>query len=458
MSSNIVEVYYQLSAPVTKPTKPNHDHSYTCPAVKVQVVKPLFQIRDYALALYGSIGKTEFDPSMGELISENYTPDMRCMAFDILNHRSTGISLPIPVKKQTYYAVTASVSEIPKAIRLMAQRRDAVFDLSDIAMYGEPGVPDLILHKFELVQRKRNILDSVHWNGAPVIDLKGNFYGVSLQQDDGLLSVIPSKIVMQFVSDFVSFESQPEKYVGLIKPPFQYELANGRCLISSNCRVPVSETCTKLIKKGAQIQAINGLPIVTRNGVARVMDPDFGRHVDIDMYVRTTFDSMTPFTLTLSRDSKTLDIDVFGLPREEKLTGSDTLSYNPSGMFPHINYKGLIMVQLTHELLSIFETMDKNIDNELIRKACLDAPLIPLYPAVIIVDTLDADLAYHNNLPQMQHNSKKKFDCPLVHKIDGTDVHTLADVQKLLNATPTNTILYSCSMDLKPGCGTALEL
>jgi hypothetical protein len=209
-----------------------------------------------------------------------------------------------------------------------------------------------------------------------------------------------------------------------------------------------TQTTTKLIKKDDVLLEINGLKISIDQANLVIYDVNLNQLIPLSIYCKLYPLCLSPMNVVLKRGQNNIFITVTSIPdlKESDIQLSLMDHFYPTHLIPYINLNGLILTQLSHELIDILYSFYPTLKNELIEKVINDQPLDGI-SEVVVIDCVNVDLMDSSIFPLLSQKKRKTLEIPIVTKINGTQVQTLTDVVNLLSKGPVVSI----------HCGSSLE-
>jgi len=233
-------------------------------------------------------------------------------------------------------------------------------------------------------------------------------------------------VLVKVVNDFIQYEAIPNQYNGLMYLPFDYYVTKKKSMrIKKSCVVIASSTIQN-INKNDEIISIAGHDIDVSDNVY-ILDTNYKESIPLDIFIRLYFNSMTPINLVFNHHKKIINVDIYGVPEHKSLVLSNRSYYNPSHYMPHIDINGVIIVQLTHELLDLTIINKIYIKNSVIDKYFEN--IDDVNPNIIlIIDCLSDVTAKKYDLPQI-FLEKQTILCPIVTMINNKIISTLVELE-----------------------------
>lgn len=371
----------------------------------------IYQSIEHNIIILVSKGCLELDLTKGELVNDQNIPKTLTNGYHIL-----GDSFPVPTKKTNLYLIKSAINFEPDII-FQTQIHDVQFIKSIVDEYKY--LPRTLMYYFSL-KIEPDIL-----NGSVIINRRQHLIGIVSRSNDGYLYVIPMKIIRKIVNDFIYYENQPEKYSYPITLPFGYYVHDKTALIHKKYIVD-TDNGKKHLKANDQIISVSKSDIIIKQNDINVYDSELKIPIPFDIYLNMNFKIGDMVNIIFERDGKKINLTIrtTAFIIFPKISSSDI--YFPNYTIPYININGLIIVELTHELMDLLvmkKIMVRNylVDNLMHEEANSESVLM-------IIDCLNSDLALTWNLPRLEAHTKQKIHAPFVFAINGISVSSLADI------------------------------
>ena len=342
----------------------------------------IFQSMEYNIIILATIGKTELDLSVSEIISGEYNNTMIADSYDILNKK-----LVIPTPRSHYYTTIMDLDLEAKAVKYRVDIYDAKFGKAFV--FDQTFLPANYLYEFKIDKNNKTPLFGIY--GAVIYNKKLNLIGMVTEVNNNILYVLPTKVLHKVVYDFINYYDNPGNYHGPRMLPFNFRIS--KKLDIKILKIDSAYNKKIMLKENDKILSINGKEVLV---VKKNKNYDF--EIPNIPYV------MPSFPLTSQP------------------------YYFPKSVFPYLNINGIIIVELTHELIDMIVMHDIKLKNNLVADY-LESKMNTYCRYLIIIDCLNIGLAKEYNLPQWELDKKQNIICPTIKTINQKLVSTLDDVQ-----------------------------
>jgi hypothetical protein len=417
----------------------------------------LFQSIEFNLVILGTVDMTELDLQKGEIISGNVFSNLTVKPH---NFESTYIA---PTMRSNYHVVRMDMDLDSDKINYNVHIYDAKF--KGMFIENESFLPSNLFYKFGLINNKKTKIPGL--NGAIVFNKKQKLIGmIMISKSQNISYVLPTKAIHKIFMDFYEFFSvpdhnnsgfgsktgtpdhnnsgfgsktgTPDNYKGLITIPFEYVITTNSNIKIINKLSLETPNGKKIIKSKDKLISIDHQPVLIDNDVPSVLDLGLKHQIPIDIYLRWNFNQTNIINIELMRNGKLIMMDVFGVPLNQcifPLTSQP--SFNPKTI-NYVNLNGIIIVQLTHEILDIIIMNKMDITNDII-EGMIDITNNNSYEKYfIIIDCIDTSLANKHGLPCLKINDNKTIKCPLVMMIDNNKINSLNEIQQMIDDNGSN--------------------
>jgi hypothetical protein len=410
-------------------------HSYFCgkeEPVMRNDLQIIFQSIELNIIVLVTKNCDELDLTMGEIISGHFNPKNICPSYDI-----TQDVFVVPTKKSIYHTIRMEMDLVSETINYHVHIYDVKFIKSMI--YDKSYVPDTYMYKFGF--KNSDNVDSAKPGsktdhkligicGAIIFNKKHQLVGTITKCESKYLYVLPLKALMKIFNDFLEYLNKPSEYIGSLSVPFNYQINKSNCEIIQNILV-CTNNGNKFLKKDDIIISIAGNPIEIMNENIMIYDNIYKNRIPLDMFVRLNFNKQTPINMVVKRKKKLLNMNIFGVCQNEIMTLTNVSHYHPINSIPYVNFNGIIIVQLTHELLDITMFNKKIILNSIISKYFDDGD--DNYNILLIIDCLDDTIAKKYNFPQFENTDEKQIIiCPFITMVNEKIISSLPEFENII--------------------------
>ena len=395
----------------------------------------LFQCIEYNLIILGTKDRSELDLSMSEVILGDYEAKAVCPSYDACNKKFV-----VPTKKSHYYTVRMDMDLKSETINYKVHIYDAKFMKSTI--YDMSFVPENYMYNFTIINTGDTKFIGIC--GAIIFNKKHQLVGMVTKSKGNDLYVLPTKALTKILINFGENLLHPTNYNGLLSIPIMYKSDKKIPRISEDC---VLETTTGSIKlsKNDKIISIDNNNVIVESDQVKVFDNDYRDNIPLDIYLRlnTAADAKNPTNIVLYHKKQAIDINVLGSKESHEMTITNQSSFFPAEPIPYINFKGMIIVELTQELLDLTLYNQITLKNRLIDDFFNDDLNDRL--RLIIIDCLDKKLADEHKFPRLElkptaaldPQSKQTLECPIIKHINGKELYSLEELSKFLATQDT---------------------
>lgn len=397
----------------------------------------LFQSIEYNIIILVTHGDNKFDPLRSDIISGDYHPKLMCPSYTIPINKFI-----VPTKRSHYYTVKTDMDLVSDTINYDVHIYDAKFIKS--VVYNKSYLFDNYMHEYQVITPKTtNEPNLLGICGATIFNKKMQLMGIVSMSEMNKLWIIPTKILSKVVYDFLNVMDNAQAYTGTLSLPFLYKIHGTSVKLISDCTMDIENQETILLKKNDILLKINNKPIVCQQKQAFVFDDDFKDNIPIDIYLRIHCRILVPVIIEIKRRSYIFQCAVLPSQIKQLLCFTNQPILYPGPVIPFVNISGIIIAQITHELLDITISNDIILYNENIINF-MDGTDNQFNHLLMIIDCLDNTLAEKYNLPQMKlinsPNGKKrkaqKINCPIITKINDTELFTLHQLQTVCSNVP----------------------
>lgn len=377
----------------------------------------IFQSIEHNIAILVTKGCLELDLTKGEMVNNEINPKTLTNGYPILNDY-----YPLPTKKSNLYVVKSEIDFEPDII-FKTQIYDVQFMKSIVDEYKY--LPRTLMYLFSINLKENQ--DYSRLNGSVIINKKHRVIGLVSRSDSRYLYVIPMKIVKKIINDFIYFENQIETYSYPITLPFGYYVRDHDALIHQKYIINTVNG-KKHLKANDKLVSISNCDILIKRNDIHIYDRELKMAIPFDIYLNINYRMGDQVDMVIERNEKKINMAIYTIASSmiPKISIHD--KYFPSYSTPYVNINGIIIVELTHELMELMAIkkivlqnylMDNWMHGELDDKNML-----------IIIDCLNIELALEYKLPRISSHKKQKIKAPLIFDINGITVSTLADVLK----------------------------
>lgn len=450
-------------------------HSYFIDSDTVPVMRNdlqiLFQYIDFNIIILGTKNYNELNLDVSEILFGNYNPKIVSPSYNIMKN-----IFVTPTKRSHYHVARMSMNLESDTIQYNVHIHDVKFNKS--VVYDKTFLPESYMYKFNLKNNESSLEESMiipqgelsvpktgvlqeessEINldgicGAIVFNKKHQLVGLISKTEkskkEGLhnnklkIYVIPTKIIIKIVIDFVKNLDKPDEYHGLMTLPLNLKISKTNTIkIDHNVVINTIE-CKKTLKINDDLISINGNPINNDNDCISVFDEDLNENIPFDIY--TKLNGIDYVNLVLRRNKKLIDIDVLNnLYHVTNLPLTNLTYFHPLDPIPYINISGIIVVQLTHELLDLTMSNGIALKNKIINDIFEDLSELP-NSVLLIIDCLSSVLAGTYKLPQIILNPI--INCPIITTINGIDVFTLDNIKQVLQNNKSSVKIIAKNVD-----------
>ncbi len=379
----------------------------------------IFQSIEYNIIILASENKTELDLSTSEIISGHYVPAAICPSYDMTNDLYV-----LPTKRSQYHTAKMGMDLRSPEIRYCVDILNLKYISSFI--FRESYVPNDLMYKF-ILKNNDNKSKLVGIYGSIVFNKKNQMVGMISRLKDNELHILPKFAIMKIFSDFIRYHDIPNQYRGLVHLPFTYFITNSKKIKISFATINTESSAIQ-IEKNDELITINGSDINIIDNDACVYDVIQKENIPIDVFIKLHYDAITPIKLQIRRQNILYNVDFYGITENKPLELTNRSYFYPLNSIPYVNFNGIIMVQLTHELLDVCEFNKIYIKNCVIDK-CIgnNYDCDANFNAIIIFDCLNNEIVKKYNLPKILQNKEQEICCPVVTKINGDPVTYLSE-------------------------------
>ena len=271
-----------------------------------------------------------------------------------------------PTLKSSYHLCKIDMDDISNTIKASINRFDVKFVKSCII--DDSYIPRRHMFVFDIVNCKLGKNKFVGITGSFIYNKKNKIVGMVNFIEKNRLYVTPIRVVSCTLRDFNEYHDQSHNYQGQCCFPLDIDIIDYKVTVTKQKAITIanSSSSKKIIKVGDLITSINDLPLSVVNDEI-VLQNENGIFVYLDIYFRQSMRAKDSYTLTLSRNSKIINIVVSEYSFTKELYLTDQSYFYPKDTIPYYNIFGIIIVKLTHELIN-YLAMDLIIKNILVEK------------------------------------------------------------------------------------------
>jgi len=304
-----------------------------------QPLQILFQMAEYDIIILGSIGMKSFDVSKSEIMSGVKTQEI--VDPYLMTDRQASI------KDDNYHMMMIYLEINPKNVKYdfnmyqLSYKTSTILDQSFVSVF---------VHTFEII--KSTVHDAI-W-GSIIYNRQHEMVGmVTGIENDHSVFVLPYRTIYTTIENFVQNIDQVDQYSGLLNIPLRLAIVDSQ--IVSTAQVTLRTTNgNKNIKKNDQIMTINKQKVEIQKDQILIRDEQLCSYVPLTVFFNQNLKKKQPMNIAICRNKKNISLDAYGRKMKDTILPiTDVPYYFPTGTIPYVNLNGLIMVQLTHELLGI---------------------------------------------------------------------------------------------------------
>lgn len=424
----------------------------------------LFQFIEYNIIILGTVDSSELDLSLSEVVMGDFDKNQIISGYKY-QQLSQQSSTKIPTKRSKYYTVIINLDLNSKELGYDVN----VFDVKFVKnmVYEDTYLPSNYLYKFKIADANNANLCGIC--GAIIFNKKHKLIGMVSISKGNELYVLPCKAFERIIYDFYAFESDPSSYHGLLTLPFIDKIEIKKVdsdstlpdstlslkaqvestLPDSTHKIIINTQSTiktlngnKKIKCNDEIIMINNKELVIDEDNVLILDTEYNYKLSLDLYLRLNMKNAASMSLTIKRKNKLINMQVLGESINKYIFPITNQPYfSPINTIPYINLKGIIIVELTHELLDICFAHNIILSNDLIDEL-LEHNDGSYQRNLIIIDCLTNKYIKLHNMPSLssslfQNQKKYKHQVFIVNSVNGTSVSNLNE----LNAFQTESVI-----------------
>lgn len=413
----------------------------------------LFQSIEFNIIILGTKDKTFLDLSASELILGDQLPS-HVHAHQLENY------MIVPKKSTTYHTALMNMDLDSHYTNFETHIYHAKFVKSFIN--DETYLPSNYFYQFKLSNiDEANKENLVGINGAMVFNKQHQVIGMVSSSRGKYLEVLPYKALAKIVRDF--FTTNQDNYSGLYilpiipkimvfetdkKKDYQPPGCSSRSTSNVESKLMIEKSyLTKdsqpLLRENDEIIQVNGLPILLENDSIKIWDSDYKDHLPLDLYLRLNLTKDTTIKMLVRGSRKNPRIKGNGEPNLFELSDikgsplnhfifpiSSRPYFYPTNSISYSNIRGLIITELTHELIDICACHQIVLTNDIIEMIYREG--IPdCQQFLVILDCLSQELIDKYHLPCLTCDRKRVIPIPIIYQVNENKVSTLADVSSL---------------------------
>jgi hypothetical protein len=383
----------------------------------------IFQSMEYNIMILGTVGKNELDLSASEIVTGTLDNKSICDSYDILNKK-----ISVPTTRSRYYTAILDTNLEKETLHMNVDVYVAKFRKGFI--HDKTYLPKNYMYKFQILQRNNAEIFGIY--GAAVFNKKLELIGIITETSKNMAFVLPTKMLQKIVTDFIGNLENTKKYMGPRALPFDYKVSKKIGVKIMN----IHETHDKKnIKENDIICSINGKEIIIIDTIDKKMsfaalyENSYQTEIPLDIYLRLNLKQDVLTKMTIKRLDKIHEVEILNVPSLlSPFAYTAQPYYFPGDLLPYMNANGVIVVELTHELIHIIHSQNIKIKNNILEMYFQDK-LVDFNKYFIIIDCLNTDLTKKYDLPQWNINDKKyTIYCPTVKKINQKNISSLDDI------------------------------
>jgi hypothetical protein len=385
----------------------------------------IFHSIEFNIIILASVGRSELNLSDSEIITGHHEPNVICPSYN----NTANKTCVVPTKRSNYSAVKMDMNLESETIDYIVNIYDVKF-LSSL-IFDDSYVPNNLLYEFTLKNTKDKKKEKlIGICGAAIFNKKRQLVGIISRSKGKIFHVLPRFALIKIFNDFIQYQNIPDQYEGLIHLPFDYYITkNKKIRVSDSCTIKTIDSTLANISKNDELITICDYDINIINNEAYISDDVYKEYMPLDIFVRLNYDKSTPIKIVFRHQKKLTNIDFYGIPSSEAIALSNRSYFNPSSCIPHVNINGVIIVELTHELLDLTACNKIEIKNSIVDKYFEEISGQDNINILIIIDCLDNKIVNKYNLPKILFGKRQTLICPTVLKINNKKVLNLHEVQ-----------------------------
>lgn len=293
---------------------------------------------------------------------------------------------------------------------LVKMRESYYIDTYDVkfvksTIYNKSYLPDKYMYKF-MITGCKDLFGSC---GAPILNKKRVLIGMILKSDDGKLLVLPTKAIQRVVDDFVSFIHRPLSYESLLKLPITLQTKKSK---------------VRLLEQKASLISVDHNDISVVDDIIMIYDKDYNQQIPLDIYLNLSLKQDNAIILVIEKKKVQTELSLFPVPYSfPYFPLSKQARFDPCQTIPYINLRGIIIVEMTHEVRDIMMRNKKTIKNHIMENLGEETS-----PHLLIIDCLDTNLRKKYKLPNLIPGKKQILKCPVILTVNERIATTLSDV------------------------------
>jgi hypothetical protein len=397
----------------------------------------IFHSIEFNLVVLVSKDKNFFDFNAGHMLTGDIWSQFDFQSYDLLGKNSVAI----PTKRNVNHLVKMDLD-------MKSHNVDYAMSIHNMKLVGtkftkDSIAPNSIFYQFAMDEENQYTLNGIH--GTVIFNKQNKLIGMvnKIVSSEGILQVIPSKVIYKFFSEFIQGLSKPTDYAGLASIPFEFDNEFG---LTKNMQLDSGDKKKKMFKKEDQLLMINDNHIITMQSNERtshdmfILDIVLKENIPLDLWIRLNTSLNEKVNVTIRRKNKTQKIDVYPESSLKNVFPLTTVpSYYPNKLIPYINESGLIIAELSHELLSIFYKRGIKLQNSIIESLFDDT--LKDFNHLLILDCTNEKLAEQLEIynlskifkKQINPQSKIEIYVNILTSINNHSVTSLKEAQSILH-------------------------
>lgn len=386
-----------------------------------------FQFIEQNIIILVSKNQTELLLNKSHILSEcvnsdSITNGITC-GFDI-----TIKKFPIPSDTTKYNTIATNTIISNKSIKYNID----IYNLTYVGygMYNDKYLPDNFLYEFSIKKTNlQGILGSVIYKET----VPDALIGIIVKVVKGQIYVLPTRILAKIVSDFVNCANM--SYGGFLEVKLDYEIDGDKMRIVSGSKLKTTKG-NKMVKKNDIVDMVNGKKILVQNSQIFVEDDALKTNILLNVYFNLNLEYNSAMNITIIRKEKNIILPVLGSPIINIPMFTNQSYYYPKGIIPYVNICGIIIVELTHELIDILMTNKIQPNNEIFKMFFENDDYVIVTRILLIIDCENKQFVKKNSLPTLSkiigsNKTNKIINFPFITMINSNPVSNLSDINNL---------------------------
>jgi hypothetical protein len=390
----------------------------------------IFQLIDYDIIIFGTDNSMYFDETKSKIVLGNPNINNSITAYKFKK---------IHVIKQTKKYFSTKIDIVTDGDEVKYQFISYEMKYLDTVQNNNTYVPGMLAHKFKIQDNSSTSIQSADCSDSIILNETNEIIGFSLYDSDKILYVLPIQFLETGFKIFLksldqknndNFQKKFTSITDMFSITTHIDHEDDKYICNKQIQI-VTENGIKIIKKGDQLLEVNDIKIKFLENEFGVDDPDVNKFVNLAVYIKLHPSILSPLKIKINRNQKNIIFNIHNIITIiNKLQLSAMTYFLPSENIPIINYKGIIITTLSHELIDLLYSYYETIQNEFITNNINDNNNSEILDShVVMIDCINDDYD-DDTLPNLK--SKKIIGLPFITKINDIQVKHIIDIEKYI--------------------------